>query len=299
VVQRLALSVADYKIFAALDRHGPLPTRFLYEFVRSERRDYSHFQNRLTEFYHGDRNGPYLTRPPQQFDSYAARYQHLVYDLTPRARHALAEANLLLDASLTRASSFLHQLMQASIAASFELGALEEGLKFISRADILHHPKCPKAMTDSVMPFVVPVESGGTRMLIPDDVFGLEYPGQGYRFFALEADRNTESIRRSRLDQTAFGRKVDGYVAAIAGRVFERQWGIPNLTVLTITTNRRHAENLLAYVAGRGAGALASRFAFAVEPTFGTNWRVPNAPLWNLLSEPWITTEGPKVFGRC
>jgi hypothetical protein len=66
--------------------------------------------------------------------------------------------------------------------------------------------------------------------------------------------------------------------------------------VLTVTTNVQHAQNLLAYVT-KTAGSAAGRFAFAVEPAFGANWRVPPATLNHLLDGPWITSVGPKHFG--
>lgn len=297
MVRRLILTGPDLAIFGAIERHGPLPSRYLYEFVRRERRDYSHFQKRLTEFYNGDEGGPYLARPPQQFAAYAARYQHLVYDLTPRARHALAEAGGPDPAAPSTTSSFVHQLMQACVCASFELSAASHGLRYISRTDILRHPRFPATSRAGHQPFAL-LSPGRERSLIPDDVFGLEYPDQGFRFFALEIDRNTESITRTRLDQTAFARKVEGYLQTLSTKMHLAQWGLPNLHILTVTTNARHAENLRAYVARTAPAALAGRFAFMAEPSFGANWRVPQVVLSQLVREPWMTPAGLRSFSR-
>src|SRR3569833_1478809 len=79
--KRAVLTAADYALFEAIGRHGPLPSNYLYAFTRHLRKSEVQLKNRLTEFYNGDAFGPYLTRPPQQFAGVEARYQHVVYDL--------------------------------------------------------------------------------------------------------------------------------------------------------------------------------------------------------------------------
>src|SRR5262245_41715264 len=136
-VGRLTLTAADHLLFEAIDRHGPLPTHYLVEFARHLRKDYVHFQHRLTEFYNGDGRGPYLVRPAQQQATYTARYQHVVYDLAPRARIAMAELGTLARFSPKRVDPFVHQLMGACVGASIELSASNHGLRYISREQIL------------------------------------------------------------------------------------------------------------------------------------------------------------------
>jgi hypothetical protein len=289
-VRRLVLTEADYLLFEAIRRHGPLPSHYLYELTKHARRDRSHLQNRLTEFYNGDANHPYLTRPPRQFASFKARYQHLVYDLAPRARQVLAERATKALCTPKRSDEFVHQLMQACVAASIELTAPANGLRYISRNEILSHPSCPATTQQAANPMAIPTHGfGGRSTLIPDDLFGLEYPGQGYRFFALEIDRGTESIERKDPGQTAFGRKVDGYLHILKQRVYRDHWGIRNLHVITVTTNTTHARNILDYVRRRNEPEYARRFGMVCEPCFGANWEVPNGVLTNLLEAPWAT----------
>lgn len=295
-VGRLALTDADYCLFEAIDRHGPLPTHYLYEFTRHLRRDFTHLQNRLTEFYNGDAGGPYLTRPPQQFAGFAARYQHLVYDLARRARIALAERGTRSVHHRRRTDPFLHRLMQACVGASIELGARAKPLRYIPLAEILAHPNAAPACA-ATNPLAISVPGNGTRTLIPDDLFGLEYPGAGFRFFAVEVDRNTESIERRDIMQSAFGRKIAGYRAVLETRRYRSWWGIPNLSILTITTNHVHAANILESVRRRAA-PVADRFAVAVEPSFGSNWRVPQGLLVHLIGEPWATVRGGWRIGE-
>lgn len=298
-VRHLILQPADFAIFEAIDRHGPLPSNYLYEFTKLLRKDVANLKKRLTEFYNGDEDGPYLIRPPQQFAGYHARYQHVVYDLAPRARHVLAERGALARYSPKRTDPFLHRLMAACVGASLELAASMLGLRYIRREEILSHPKCPDATRAAKNPMAIQLPArGDQKTLIPDDLFGLEYPGAGFRFFALEVDRNTESIERRSLDQNAFGRKIACYLAVLRNRIYRDHWGLPNLSVLTVTTNATHALNLLDHIRKRGEPRYADRFGFACDPSFGANWRVPRSVLWHLLDQPWTTPNGSKDMGR-
>lgn len=283
-VTRLALSEADYRMFEALNRHGPLPANYLYAFTRHLRRDRSHLQNRLTEFYNGDSGGAYLTRPSQQFASYRARYQHLIYDLAPRALRALAERGLLATHARMRSDPFVHRFMAACVSASVELTAPSIGLRYISLPEILDHPRCGGARS-AINPLALPVAGGAIGEIIPDLLYGLEHPGVGFRFFAVEIDRNTESIERRNLRQSAFARKVEGYVAALRHQSYRSWWGIPNLHILTVTTNVTHARKLIEYIQTHIPEQMQPRFAVKTETTFGIDWHVPDAALAGLLTE--------------
>lgn len=298
IARRMVLSEPDYLTFEAINRHGPLPTHYLYQFTKHLRKDYSQLQNRLTDFYNGTQTQrPYLVRPPQQFASFEARYQHIVYDLASKAKIALAERGTLARYSPKRIDPFLHQLMGACVAASIELSAPLKGLRYIPREEILTHPKC-RAALQAGNPMAIPLLGIGNRSsLMPDDLFGLEYPGPGFRFFAVEIDRNTESIERRSLDQNAFGRKVAGYLQILRNQAYRDWWGIPNLHILTVTTNATHARNIIDFVQRQADPAFAERFAFASEPGFGANWRVPRSVL-SLLDNPWITASAEKDISR-
>ncbi|MEG3147158.1 replication-relaxation family protein [Sphingomonas sp. RT2P30] len=298
LIRKVVLTGADYIILEAINRHGPLPTHYLYQFTRHLRRDYTHLQNRLTEFYNGDANGPLLLRPPQQFAGFNARYQHVVYDLAPRAKALLAERGITSRYAPLRTAPFLHQLMQACVGASFELTAPSKGLRYIPRWEILTHPRCPQETKDAINPMAIPIAGMGQKALIPDELFGLEYPGVGFRFFAVEVDRNTESIERRNIAQNAFGTKIAGYLDILRRQTYRTHWGLPNLHVLTVTTNATHARNILAYIKRLGEPQYSGQFAFASEPSFGANWRVPKAVLSELLEEPWVTTRGVMDIGR-
>lgn len=298
IARRIAVTEADYLTFEAVDRHGPLPTHYLYEFTKHRRRDYTQFQKRLTDLYNGTQaQAPYLVRPPQQFAGFGARYQHLVYDLAPKARSMLGEHGTLALHSPKRTDPFLHRLMGACVAGSIELRAGAKGLRYIPREEILARPKC-RAAREARNPLAIPLPGlEDWRALVPDDLFGLEYPGTGYRFFAVEIDRNTESIERRRFDQNAFGKKIDRYLRLLRSGAYRDWWGIPNLHVLTVTTNAVHARNIVDHLRKQIDRAYAGRFAFASEPSFGADWRVPRGVL-GLLDNSWITVAGDWNISR-
>jgi hypothetical protein len=185
--------------------------------------------------------------------------------------------------------------MTACVGASLELSAPSHGLRYISREEMLTRPACTGAR-NVANALAMPLEGAGQKALVPDDLFGLEYPGAGFRFFAMEIDRNTESIERRNLAQSAFGRKVAGYLAVLRSQAYRAWWGLPNLHVLTVTTNATHARNILDYIRMHVDPAYVSRFAVTCEPAFGTNWRVPREVLSSLLREPWQTPNGHKAI---
>lgn len=299
VVARLQLTQRDFLLFEAINRHGPLPSHYLFELTKHQARSFKHLQYRLTELYNGDQRAPYLLRPEQQHAGYEARYQHLVYDLAPRAKKAIAERGTLGRFSPRRTDPFLHQLMGACVAASFEITAPKKGLRYISREEILSHPRCPDATKDMANPMAIPLfVQGPEKAVVPDDLFGLEYPGSGFRFFAVEIDRNTESIKRRDQSQNSFGKKINGYLDILKNQTFRSHWGLPNLHVLTITTNTTHGLNILQQVKKHNQPRFDERFAMACEPSFGSNWRVPRNVLSHLLEQPWATVGRSKDLSK-
>ena len=85
--KRIELKDSDLAIFEAIHRHGPLPSHYLYAFT--DRKNFNTHQHRLTKLYNGAADGAYLVRPSQQFASFYARYQPVVYDLNERSRQVL------------------------------------------------------------------------------------------------------------------------------------------------------------------------------------------------------------------
>lgn len=240
---------ADLRQWAAISRHGPLPITYLAPFCARTSR--ANLQRRYLKFYQLG----WLVRPQRQYASFHARYSPLIYDLGAKAKADLGNRGCPLPAS--RSAPFVHQVMQACVTASLELPAPEIGLAFESR---------DKFVAGSL---AVQLSIG---KLVPDDIFALRREDRKRRHFALEIDRNTESIQRTNSGPNTWKRKIDAY-DELFRRELHKQWGFPRCSVLVVTTNPTHAKNLKAFVGSNSR--YPDRFLFAVEEAFGANWRVP------------------------
>lgn len=279
------LTERDLALFEAIHRHGPLSSNYLFEFARRFNGSELHLKHRLTKLFHGLNDGTYfLERPPQQYQSLLARAQHSIYDLAPAAKILLSEAGRLSPYVPERTDHFLHRFMAACVSSSIELTCRKAGIRYIHRHEIFSHERCPERTRRASNPLSIP--ASGT-CLIPDDLFGLDYGGK-YRFFAVEIDRNTESIERRSLVQSAFARKIKGYLDILESRAFREVWGVPALLVLVVTTNATHMANIVRHVRDTGSPH-AEKFLFQAKPEFGINWKIPSV-LNGLLTGPWMRT---------
>lgn len=278
----------DYLIFEAINRHGPLPTNYLFELQKHRRRNYPNFQRRLTKLYNGDEHGGYLVKPEQQRASYKALSHSLIYTLSPRGMRALAEYGSLALYPPSGSVWFFHQFMQACVGASFEVLAPAKGLMYIPREAIL-------SRTGNGMSIKL---TAGKR-LIPDDVFALANGDGKKRYFLVEIDRATESIksfmdaRRSKSDPTYFGAKLSSYVSVLRSGALKEWWGMTKPQVLIVTTTHVRMKQIMDHLASLKEPEYTSRFYVTCEPAFGVTWSVPGI-LSHLLAEPWHTIAGLK-----
>ena len=122
---------------------------------------------------------------------------------------------------------------------------------------------------------------GTTRVevkAIPDGLFGLEYAREGqklYRFFALEADRNTIPVKRTNLAQTSYLRKVLAYRQIVLQDIQRTHLGLPNLLVLTVTTNEQHMRNIMALVKELATDGKSTLFLFKTMSSLGDFQKAP------------------------
>jgi hypothetical protein len=276
--RRLALSARDIEIFKLLSRYRYLRSTYIHAFVggASETR----FKERLGDLFHEG----YLDRPAQQWEFADARCRPVVHELGAGALRVLrdhgegAGQNTFLSGTAHR--QFRHSLMICEALASFELGAHASGSgpRFIAWPEIL--ARAPESVWTSSIPFQLPNSSGG--YLVPDGVFGLEYrvgDTRSYRFFALEIDRGTMPVERSDPKQTSYLGKLAAYRAIIAQQVHKTTWGIPNLLVLTMTTNSSRLADMLVKLGNDG---IHPAFLFGVSTE-----QVLARPMPQLLTRPW------------
>ena len=182
---------------------------------------------------------------------------------------------------------FAHTLMTCEVLASIELATIADpNLRFISAREIL--TKAPERTRNSSHPFRIPCGlSSDVTCVIPDGLFGLGYLDSGkksYRFFALEVDRGTMPVVRSRKDQTSYLAKLLAYREVLSQETHKSNFGLPNLFVLTVTTSEIHLQNMLSVFEHRIGGSTAFLFKPLKEENFLGGMRKPEP---TLLASPW------------
>jgi hypothetical protein len=178
----------------------------------------------------------------------------------------------------------MHSVMICECLASIELAtAGRTDLRFISWGEIL--ARTPDGTRASTMSFRLPASAGA---IIPDGLFGLEYRSdakRAYRFFALELDRGTMPVVRSKKGQTSLLGKFETYAEIIERRVHKSHLGIPNLLVLTVCMGPSRLEAAL-----NELGRLGQYPAFLFK-SVGHLTR----PVAGLLAEPWLRSVLPPL----
>lgn len=298
--KRIELTGRDIELFKLLSRYQYLRSTFLFALLggRSETR----FKERLGDLYH---DGKHINRPDEQWQFANSRFMPLVYELDARGEQVLREQGLVPhDAPLKKGNvgvsrQFAHQLMICECLASIELGVrAQAGLRFISKENII--AKAPERTRTLENPFALTVSishtfPGGTAhhadlTTVPDALFGLEYARGAerlYRFFVLEADRNTMPVRRMNLRETSYLRKVLAYQQIFAQEAHKTHLGLPNLFVLTVTNKEEHMKNIMGLVKELSIEGKNPSFLFKTMSSLG-DFLKPSAPTPHMLTTPWL-----------
>jgi hypothetical protein len=302
--KRITLRPRDMLMLEFIQRHGPLPSHYLYEATKHISRNMFWHRKRLKDLWN-ERDTPhgsfYLERPFQQFQTYFARSQFIVYGLTDASRQALADAGKLNQYATPPGGGFTHALMTSCVTASIELECAKAGHRYISQEEIL--ARAPVSTRTAKQPLAMPSEISHTfkkegstythtsnRPTVPDQLFGIDYGGKA-SFFALEIDRATEPVFRFNLTQNSYLRKVLCYRAINRSRAYEKMFGIPNLIILNVTTSAAHRDSILELVKeltmkpDRSYGI--SNLVFQTVTDFAQFLKVPPV-LAHLWSEPWL-----------
>lgn len=275
--KRIEISPRDIAIFKLLSRYRFLNSNFIHAFVggASETR----FKERMTDLFHEG----YLGRPEKQWEIGQSLCRPIVYEAGARSRTALHEHGGQLEPRVTWIGNgahcqFAHGLMTCDLLASIELGTRRAShVRFIPWSEILE--KAPVATREASAPNRIPYAGGS---LIPDGLFGLEYTIEArklFRFFALEVDRGTMPIARSRGAGTSYCAKLEAYQQLLRQAVHRTHLGLPNLLVLTLTSTEHRKQEIM-----RKAPAnmeFAASFLFKVLPPS------LSAPQTALMSGPW------------
>jgi len=277
--------------FQKLREHGPLSSTYLHAFSKHLRRSEKRALDRLTDLFH-ETNTPHkgacLDRPWQQFQTYDARYQDLVYDLTPAGEQALKDSGMCSDYGHSHSGPWIHKHMVACITASIELATLQDpNLTYIPGSIILERAETSLRYT---VPFKNP-KSGKTEKvdLIPDALFGIEYNRGGkttYRFFLVEADRASEPSRATKFNRKSHLRNILQYREYVGRGLYKDHLKLTaGLLVLNVTTSEqtmRKMIELTGEVSPRGN----SYMLFQVAGEFGRIFK-PSKPMLGLTIDQW------------
>ena len=258
----------DLLWFEKLAQHGSLSSSHLHEFSKHLNPNPRDARYRARDLYHEDNTlhgGAYLSRPHQQFGTMDARYQELVYDLTPSSEKALADIGIT---PVSHAGWFVHQFMTAHITASIDLAT--DG--FIPLHEI----------TDQ--PLSVPI---GEKTLTPDAMFGIKY-GDNRRVFLLEADRGTEVIRSNSKNRKTKLQNFKQYRKLIGQELYKKHYSINSgLMLLYVTVSETHMNNLIDLLMELSNGKGNNYILFKTIPHF-TRYFKPPKPQLDLFTEPWM-----------
>lgn len=199
----LAMKNYTLDLFEVIERHTLLSSLYLRQFFpHLSESNLLHHLEELAE--QGYLTRPLSLNPPHVFNDYK------VYGIGTKARAILGERKAYPVSGDNR-----HKLMCGSITATIELEATKAGLIYISQEEILNREDCKQ-------------KSIVFGKLVPDQLFGIEYAGNA-RFFAVEADRGTESMTR-------IAGKVQNYKGVITNQAY-KNLGIDCLYPLFVTTH--------------------------------------------------------------
>ncbi len=289
--KRITPQERDLIWFQKLREHGPLSSTYLHGFTKHLRRNEKRARDRLTDLFH-ETNTPhkdaYLDRPWQQFQTYDARYQDLVYNLAPAGEKALKDAGLWTDYGHSHAGPWIHKHMVACVTASIELATLEDpDLTYILGSAILERAETSLRYT---VPFENP-KTGKTEKvdLIPDALFGLEYNNgvkKSYRFFLVEADRASEPSRTSKFNRKSHLRNILQYREYVGRGLYKDHLNLTaGMLVLNVTTSEQTMRKMIE-LTGEVSPKGNSYMLFRTAEQFGRYFKPPK-PMLGLAIDQW------------
>lgn len=298
--KHLVLTERDLEIFRLLERYRYLNSEFLHAFVggRSEKR----FKERLGDLFHEG----YIDRPQRQWEFAESRHSAVIYEAGEGSRVILQSRQEDMPLPLTFLKGHAHRQFHHSVMISQIMAALElstrtrQGLTLLGWGDIL--AKAPISARRGKCPFAIPCvlpnptlghDRKTASSIVPDAVFGFRYNDActlKYRFFALEVDRATMPVTRSSFRASSYHRKLLAYDQALKRGLYKSLWGIPNLLILTISTDAAHLQNLLG--PAQRLGDFRTAFLFKA---IGESQAAGPSLVTNLVTLPWVSAGRRKI----
>ena len=182
-----------------------------------------------------------------------------------------------------------HTVSIAEFWTSLELAARHrEDLRILERSEILED--APKSKCDRLVRLEASIRIGGVlkrNAVVPDALFGLRVNDERESFFMVEIDRGEMPVERFKNTQrTYFSKKMLTYYEANRQQRHVHDLGIENFRVLTVTTNRRRVEKMLASLDVITEGRGSNMFLFVDQTTLADS---------NPLTVKWTSGKGNSV----
>ena len=303
-VRPIRLTPRDFDCLYALFIHGVLSSDVLRALVAPE-----HSQRAIGDRLSLMRNPPndYINQPEAQQRALNSYRSTLVYEINEGGVRALVDSGRIIledyilwkkvQASF-KPQHFDHDRAAGYVLASLELGAREAGARFISWREIINRSRCPEATRESKNPLAIPYEISGERhALIPDALFGLQYPS-GACFFALEIDMGTEQHKECDRKSVTLRQKFRAYRTIMRDRLVTSRFGLPSLQVLMVTPGVVRKRNMMDHVARVFEGdaeGLSRSFLFKAVPQLARSSGDKPPVTGHMLTIPWDRSEYPQL----
>lgn len=255
-----------------IERHGPQSSAYLNALTSDTHRSKDTSLRQLKKL----RAANFLELPAQQRATAHADFNPYIYALTHKARIYLRD-RYLDEPTVQPHGHWVHGFMTACATASIDIIAGRNGVKYVPGHKIL-------SINDA--PLAIPV---GSRKLIPDQLFALEY-SKGFRAFALEVDRGTEP-KASSAARKSYASSIESYRTVIEREIYKTHYGLKaNLLNLWVFSSRTNEERFLDLVAAHGGEAKAFFLTQTVD-SFHDSWKAPD--IWqHLFLGHWKRTAG-------
>jgi hypothetical protein len=183
-----------------------------------------------------------------------------------------------------------HRVDISEFMVKLELACRDRSdLALIQRSQIID--AADKSQRDRRIRLYANVKVDGEHKLLsvdPDEAFGLRLAeAQKESFFFLERDRGGMPVfRRKHKEQTYFAKKMQTYYEANKAGEHQREFGLPNFRVLTVTTTKERVAQMIEaqeeIVGGRGSNL----FLFIDDESLQGS---------NPLEMRWVTGKGKQV----
>jgi hypothetical protein len=177
-----------------------------------------------------------------------------------------------------------HQLGIVAFQVAMQRAAqVQTDMQYLFPSDIIAN--CPLATQRRSRPLSLPVtiSKNGKHFpttLVPDLICGLQQTNKTLFHYFVEVDRGTMPVTRRNFSQSSFSKKLQAYLTAHAAKLPEKQFAIKTFRVLTITTDEKRIQSMIAALKNiHVSGSMgASLFLFTTRVEFSNH--DPLTHLW-------------------